>query len=212
MKSTKFTSILCYILIVSMLCLTGCKKNEEPDASTETTGSTTASTTNQTQATQGQAQQPTMESIEPTKESVEPTKTPDPTETTAKPCVHVLGGWTVEKTSTCTTEGKRSKLCTLCKEAVETEAIPTTDHAPGNWIVDKKATCTAEGTQHQECSQCKKTVITITVAKTAHTEVDVKGYAATPTQNGLTDGKKCSVCDKITQPQYIIPAGSTLPG
>ena len=39
-----------------------------------------------------------------------------------------------------------------------------------------------------------------------HKEVMVKGYAATCTKAGLTDGKKCSDCGKITQKQIIIPA------
>ena len=33
------------------------------------------------------------------------------------------------------------------------------------------------------------------------------GKAATATETGLTDGKKCSVCKEIILPQYVIPAG-----
>lgn len=40
----------------------------------------------------------------------------------------------------------------------------------------------------------------------AHKEVTVKGKAATCTEDGLTDGKKCSVCGKVTVKQEKIPA------
>ena len=39
-----------------------------------------------------------------------------------------------------------------------------------------------------------------------HTEVTIAGKAATCTEAGLTDGKKCSVCDEITVAQQVINA------
>lgn len=214
MKTTKLTFILRYILIVSVLAalllgLTGCKKPKGPTPSTdgstvtteETGGTTENNTTENVNAT---------ENIQPSQDATgntEETGATGATGATSSNCVHVLGSWEVEKASTCTTEGTRCKKCTLCKEKVEVEAIPTIMHTPGNWITDKAATCTAEGTQHQECTQCKEKLLIITVDKAPHKDdVVVKGYAATATKNGLTDGKKCSVCKEFTVPQYIIPA------
>ena len=50
------------------------------------------------------------------------------------------------------------------------------------------------------------------VEKLAHTEIDVPGYAATCTNTGLTDGKKCSVCGEITVAQTQINKLAHTPG
>ena len=42
-----------------------------------------------------------------------------------------------------------------------------------------------------------------------HTEETIPGKAATCTEDGLTDGKKCSVCGEILEEQQVIPAGHT---
>lgn len=43
-------------------------------------------------------------------------------------------------------------------------------------------------------------------ARAAHTPETVPGKAATCTENGLTDGEKCSVCGETLQEQKTIPA------
>ena len=44
------------------------------------------------------------------------------------------------------------------------------------------------------------------MAKVAHTEVTVKAVKATCTKNGKTQGKKCSVCDKVIVAQKTVDA------
>ena len=39
-----------------------------------------------------------------------------------------------------------------------------------------------------------------------HEKVRLEGYAATCTKDGLTDGERCSICDKTLVPQEIIPS------
>ena len=87
--------------------------------------------------------------------------------------------------ATCTTP----KTCSLC-QATEGEALGHTAGAA--------ATCTAP----QTCTVCNAE---LAPAK-GHTEETVKGQAATCTENGITDGKKCSVCDVITVAQEVITA------
>lgn len=212
----KRKSIFKYILVSGVLvCLllsaAGCKKKPVTDPTdTQTLGmSPTESLSNI------EDNQPT-ENLAPTQSNL-PTQSADPVEstgtteavTTEPACNHVPGKWIVDKTSTCTTEGSRHRVCTLCDETVEEETIPTLPHTPGNWTVDKKPTCSAEGRQHQVCSQCKKILIYITVAKAEHTPATVYGKAATTTATGLTDGSQCSGCKTVLQEQYTIPkAGS----
>ncbi len=66
-------------------------------------------------------------------------------------------------------------------------------------------TCTEEGYTLHECS-CGDSYKDNEKPAKGHTEVEVKGKDATCTQDGLTDGKKCSVCNTVTVEQTVIKA------
>ena len=68
--------------------------------------------------------------------------------------------------------------------------------------VTKAPTCTATGVRTYTCS-CGDSY-TETIAATGHTNVTVKGYAATCAATGLTDGVQCSVCKTWITPQTTI--------
>ena len=82
-------------------------------------------------------------------------------------------------------------VCTGLKCSACTATKAATGH---KWAA---ATCTAPKT----CGECKATEGTVA----DHTEVVVPGKAATTTSVGYTDGKKCSVCQKVTVAQQEIP-------
>jgi len=74
-----------------------------------------------------------------------------------------------------------------------------------------EATCTKEGSYDEVvyCSVCETHEIsreTKTIAKADHTEEVVPGKAATCTETGLTEGKKCSVCGEVLVEQEEIAA------
>ena len=62
--------------------------------------------------------------------------------------------WTVKKEATCTKDGLKVKLCTVCGNEVEKEVIPKLDHAWNLGIVTTEATCTEEGVRTYTCSRC----------------------------------------------------------
>ena len=66
------------------------------------------------------------------------------------------------------------------------------------------ATCTEKGVKTYTCS-CEDSY-TEEIPALGHTEVTVEGKAATCTEAGLTDGKKCSVCGVTTVEQTTIDA------
>lgn len=75
-----------------------------------------------------------------------------------------------------------------------------------HYSVTKEASCKEAGSETATCSVlgCGKTD-TRAIAKLAHTEEVIPGKAATCTETGLTDGKKCSKCGETTVAQTVIP-------
>ncbi|WP_301544757.1 fibronectin type III domain-containing protein, partial [Ruminococcus bicirculans (ex Wegman et al. 2014)] len=66
-------------------------------------------------------------------------------------------------------------------------------------------TCTSEGAAIKTCTKCNATVTEKLPAK-GHTAVTDKGYPATCTTAGKTDGSHCSVCNTVIKVQTVIYA------
>ena len=104
---------------------------------------------------------------------------------------HTLDAGSITKAPTCSATGVKTFTCTTCG-ATKTETIAKKDHTY------KPATCAAPKT----CSVCGAT----SGSSLKHTEQIIPGKAATCTEAGLTEGKKCSVCEKTLTAQQTIPA------
>ncbi len=80
-----------------------------------------------------------------------------------------------------------------------------TSHTYGSAVITKQPTCTSEGTKTKTCTKCNATVTEKLPAK-GHTAVTDKGYPATCTIAGKTDGSHCSVCNTVIKVQTVINA------
>ena len=123
--------------------------------------------------------------------------------------------------ATCETAGSFDVViyCTICEEELS-RASETID-APGHKLEKtdaRESTCRAEGnTEYYSCSECGKFFSdedgtreikegSWALPKKEHTPETVPGKEASCTENGLTEGSKCSVCGEILTVQVAIPA------
>ena len=106
---------------------------------------------------------------------------------------------------TCTTNGYTLHKCSVCGTSYKDSTTKATGHSYGNSVVTKQPTCTSEGTKTKTCTKCNATVTEKLPAK-GHTAVTDKGYPATCTTAGKTDGSHCSVCNTVIKAQTTITA------
>lgn len=106
---------------------------------------------------------------------------------------------------TCTADGYTLHKCSVCGTSYKDNTTKATGHSYGNSVVTKQPTCTSEGTAIKTCAKCNATVTEKLPAK-GHTAVTDKGYSATCTTAGKTDGSHCSVCNTVIKAQTVINA------
>ena len=106
---------------------------------------------------------------------------------------------------TCTADGYTLHKCSVCGTSYKDNTTKATGHSYGNSVVTKQPTCTSEGTAIKTCTKCNATVTEKLPAK-GHTAVTDKGYPATCTTAGKTDGSHCSVCNTVIKAQTVINA------
>ena len=113
----------------------------------------------------------------------------------------------------------RRRVCENDKTHVETEAIPVLAHVHKLSKTEAKAaSCTENGNkEYYICSGCKKLFADADAAKeinkedtvikaTGHKAEKITGKEATCTEDGLTEGSKCSICGEILEKQEVIKA------
>ena len=106
---------------------------------------------------------------------------------------------------TCAANGYTLHKCSVCGTSYKDNTTKATGHSYGSTVVTKQPTCTSEGAAIKTCTKCNVTVTEKLPAK-GHTAVTDKGYPATCTTAGKTDGSHCSVCGAVIKAQTTITA------
>lgn len=83
-------------------------------------------------------------------------------------------------------------------------------HKWDNGQVTVEATCSKEGEKFLTCLECGSTK-TVKTVKIPHTPKIIPAVPATCTEDGLTDGRQCTVCNGwISKPQVVKALGHTV--
>lgn len=73
-----------------------------------------------------------------------------------------VGKWIMSKEPTCTEEGQREEVCSICGKSIQTEIITAYGHVSENWTVVKEPTCTETGYRYANCDRCHEDVQEVT--------------------------------------------------
>lgn len=98
-------------------------------------------------------------------------------------------------------DGTHYGVCEKCNETV----TDNEDHRWDEGKVTTEATCTEDGVKTYTCTKCDATKTEV-IEAAGHKEVTIEGTPATCTEDGLTDGVKCSVCGEVIKAQEVIEA------
>ena len=79
------------------------------------------------------------------------------------------------------------------------------EHDYGAGVITVEATCEKDGVKLYSCDKCNDEYTEI-IPAVGHTEERMDGLAATCTDEGKTDGVKCSTCDKVIVEQQVLTA------
>lgn len=133
---------------------------------------------------------------------------------------HQFGEWIEIEKSTCTGDGERMHICSVCQVREFEGTEPTghqweidTETGEFKYAVDLKPTCTVNGSESVHCTVegCGAFKDSRAIKATGHTEKKDEGYAPTCETSGLTFGYHCEVCETVLLEQYVIePLGHIL--
>lgn len=118
--------------------------------------------------------------------------------------IHEWSSWETLKNATCSEEGLKSRHCLGC-EKTDDIVLNLAAHSFDNGKIITEASCETAGVIEFTCSNCDK-VVKQEIPILEHSVELISGKAATCYNDGLTDGEKCKVCDKVLKEQQVIKA------
>lgn len=115
---------------------------------------------------------------------------------------HKYGSWTITREATCSEEGEKTRVCSICNKK-EVQKIAKKGHTYDGGILTSPASCNKEGTKTYTCKVCGANKIEVIPAAD---HVLVKDKAVNPTceEAGKTEGMHCSVCNMVVVEQKVI--------
>ena len=126
---------------------------------------------------------------------------PFSTSATDNPHTHT-GTWVTDPEPTCTKDGQRYYICSICGEKI-TETLPATGHSWSAWKTETESSCGKEGTMVRVCTKCGEKEYDVIDAKEHSWSPWSVDLAATCTE----DGRSVRTCWNCGEKEYdVIPA------
>lgn len=100
--------------------------------------------------------------------------------------------WTIDVAATCTADGSKSHHCRLCGDKKDISVMVAEGHKGGKATCTEKARCDVCGKEYGDFGE--------------HCAVVDDAILPTCTENGLTEGSHCIVCDKVLIAQQTVSA------
>ena len=113
---------------------------------------------------------------------------------------HTESAWIFVKDSTCSEEGQLKKICSVCKETIETATIPVKAHDFTEWEETKAPGCVETGEEKRECKNCDETE-TREVAVLGHDFSEEFTIDVEP--NCTEEGSKSKHCSRCTEKSEV---------
>ncbi|MDY5000215.1 MAG: GH25 family lysozyme, partial [Lachnospiraceae bacterium] len=110
----------------------------------------------------------------------------------AEECTHQFSDWVVNKEASCSEEGSKSRVCSLCGQS-ETESISKIEHQWDDGVVKTEPTETAEGVKEFTCKACGATK-TEPISKKEHTTHVWGEYQVVKEPTCKEEGEKKAKC------------------
>ena len=114
---------------------------------------------------------------------------------------HEFDEWSVTALSTCAKAGEETRVCACGAE--EKRSISTLPHTFGEYNLFLSSTCYQDGEERAYCDCGAFDTKLLPFAE--HALESIAHTPATCTETGLTEGKKCSVCNSVVVQQTAIP-------
>ena len=110
--------------------------------------------------------------------------------------------------ATCTTAGSTAGIvCDVCKVSIKDVAV--IEALGHDYVIDQTTyiapTCDTVGREQGKCSRCDATKDEV-IPALGHTEEILPGTAPDCTNSGISEGKKCTVCERILVENETVPA------
>ena len=111
---------------------------------------------------------------------------------------------------TCTKNGYTTHTCDRCGDNYVDSIVSATGHKYDAWYTTKEPTESEAGEERHDCKNCDAYEINVLSALSHDCSrwpvTIISAKAATCITTGLTEGTKCSECDRILVAQTVVPA------
>lgn len=95
--------------------------------------------------------------------------------------------------------------CERCHDTYkENNETGCTNHEESDWVVVKEASCSETGLKEKKCTKCGITIKSQVISMLSHKEKVLPEVLPTCTDDGLTEGIICEVCNTIIKKQDVV--------